>query len=160
MWRNTQYKQQNPLFACFWYFFLCNVKYQKSHFDCELQMKFRLLLVAKGHKALRVHKCFIHMARRTYFLSVLMKCLFDCLEFIIPHDNFSLIWIRYHCLWRAANVDLCWALMVIERWGFFNVSHQLRHGPTVYNGHLRGPVTLTPVAEPLAVELSLAVFTT
>ena len=29
----------------------------------------------------------------------------------------------------------------------------LRHGPTVYNGHLRGPVTLTPVAERLAVEL-------
>ena len=38
--------------------------------------------------------------------------------------------------------------------------HPLRHGPTVYNGHLRGPVTLTPVAERLAVELSLPVFTT
>ena len=25
--------------------------------------------------------------------------------------------------------------------------HQLRHGPTIYNGRLRGPVTLTPVAE-------------
>ena len=33
----------------------------------------------------------------------------------------------------------------------------LRYGPTVYNGHLRGPVTLTPVAERLAVELSLPV---
>ena len=30
--------------------------------------------------------------------------------------------------------------------------HLLRH---VYNGHLRGPVPLTPVAERLAVELSL-----
>ena len=38
--------------------------------------------------------------------------------------------------------------------------HLLRHGPVVYNGHLRGPVTLTPVAERLAVELSLPVFTT
>ena len=47
----------------------------------------------------------------------------------------------------------------IEQWGFFNVPHRLRHGPTVYNGHLRGPVTLTPVAERLAVELSLPVFT-
>ena len=28
-----------------------------------------------------------------------------------------------------------------------SVPHPLRHGPTVYNGHLRGPVTLTPVAE-------------
>ena len=40
--------------------------------------------------------------------------------------------------------------------GFF----PLRHGPTVYNNHLRGPVTLTRVAERLAVELSLPVFTT
>ena len=30
---------------------------------------------------------------------------------------------------------------------------------SVYNGHLRGPVTLTPIAERLAVELSLSVFT-
>ena len=30
---------------------------------------------------------------------------------------------------------------------------------TLYNGHLRGPVTLTPVAERLAVELLLTVFT-
>ena len=29
-----------------------------------------------------------------------------------------------------------------------------------YDGHLRGPVTLTPVAERLAKELSLPVFTT
>ena len=37
--------------------------------------------------------------------------------------------------------------------------HLLRHGPTVYNGHLRGPVTLTPNAERLTVELLLPVFT-
>ena len=34
------------------------------------------------------------------------------------------------------------------------------HGPTLYSGHIRGPVTLTPVAERLAAELSLPVFTT
>ena len=33
-----------------------------------------------------------------------------------------------------------------------NVPHPLQHGPTVYNGHLRGPVTLTTVAERLAVD--------
>ena len=33
--------------------------------------------------------------------------------------------------------------------------HLLRHGPIVYKGHLRGPITLTPVAERFAVELSL-----
>ena len=35
---------------------------------------------------------------------------------------------------------------------------QIRHRPTVYNGHLREPVTLTPVSEHLAVKLSLPVF--
>ena len=35
----------------------------------------------------------------------------------------------------------------------------MRNGPTVYNGHLRGPVALTPVAERLAVVLSLPVAT-
>ena len=35
-----------------------------------------------------------------------------------------------------------------------------RHGASVYNGHLWGPVTLTPIAGRLAVELSLPVFTT
>ena len=44
-------------------------------------------------------------------------------------------------------------------WGFFSVSHLLWHGPSVYNGHLRGPVTPTPNAERLAVELSLPVLT-
>ena len=34
-------------------------------------------------------------------------------------------------------------------------------GASVYNGHLQGPVTLTPhIAERLAVELLLLVFTT
>ena len=37
--------------------------------------------------------------------------------------------------------------------------HLLWHGTSFYNGHLRGPVTLTPVAELLAVELSLPVLT-
>ena len=36
--------------------------------------------------------------------------------------------------------------------------HPLQHGSTVYDGHLRGPVALTPAAERLAVELP--VFTT
>ena len=33
-------------------------------------------------------------------------------------------------------------------------------GASFYNGHLRGPVTLTPIAERLAVELSLLVLKT
>ena len=83
-----------------------------------------------------------------------------CLGFFIPLENFSLIWRRYHYRWRAANFDVCLELMNIEQWGFFSVPHLLWHGASNYNGHLRGPVTLIPFAERLAVELSLHVFTT
>ena len=64
-------------------------------------------------------------------------CLFVCL-FIVPLENFSLIWIRYHYLWKAANFYICSALMTIEQWGFFSVSHLLWHGRYVYhnNGHI------------------------
>ena len=87
--------------------------------------------------------------------------LFVCVEFIVPLENFSLIWRNHHCRWRAANFDLvCSALMTIKQWGFFNVPHLLWHGPAPYNGHLRGTVTLSPLAERWAVELSLPVFTT
>ena len=54
--------------------------------------------------------------------------------------------------WRATHFDLYSALRTSEQWGFFNMSHLLWHGPTLDNGHLRGPV-----AERLAVELSLTV---
>ena len=36
----------------------------------------------------------------------------------------------------------------------FSVSHLQWHRSTVYNGHLRGPMTLVPVAERLTVKLS------
>ena len=55
---------------------------------------------------------------------------------------------------------LCSALMAQEKWGFFNLPHIRWHGAFVYNGDLRGPVTLTPVAERLTVEKSLLVPTT
>ena len=45
--------------------------------------------------------------------------------------------------------------MAIEQWEFLNV-----HGLTLYNGSLRGPVTLKPVAERMAEELSLIGLTT
>ena len=57
--------------------------------------------------------------------------------------NSSLIWRRHHYRWRAANFYLFSALMAIEQWRFFSVPHLLWHGASVYNGHIRGPVTLT-----------------
>ena len=47
-----------------------------------------------------------------------------------------------------------WAVRVI------NAQHPLWHGASIHNGHPRGPMTLTPIAERLAVKLSLTVFTT
>ena len=85
-------------------------------------------------------------------------CLFVCLGFIVTIENFSLIWRRHHYQWRAAQFDLCSALMAIEQSGFFSVPHLLWHWASVYNGQLRGPVTLTPIAERFAVEMSLPVF--
>ena len=57
---------------------------------------------------------------------------------------------------------LCLASMAIEQCAFLSVPHLLCHGTSVYNGHLQGPVrvTLTRVAERLAVELSLPVLRT
>ena len=60
----------------------------------------------------------------------------------------------------AKGCKFCSALMAIEQWGFFSVLLLLWHGTSVYNGHLRGPVTLTPITERLAVDMTLPVFTT
>ena len=60
----------------------------------------------------------------------------------------------------VTGVRLCSALMAIEQWGFFSVPHLMGDGASVYNGHLGGPVTLATLAEHIAVELSLLVFTT
>ena len=86
--------------------------------------------------------------------------LFIYLGFFVPVENFSLIWRRHHYRWRAANVDVYSVFMAIEQWGFFSMPHLMWHGPTLYSCHLRGPMTLTSVAERLAVELSLPVFRT
>ena len=85
-------------------------------------------------------------------------CLFVCLGLFVPLEIFSLIYRRLHYRWRADKFELCSALMAIEQWGFYSVAHLLWHGTFVYNGHLRGPVTLTLIAERLAVGLSLPVF--
>ena len=86
-----------------------------------------------------------------------MFSMFVWLWFIVPLENFSLIWRRRHYRWRAANFDLCSAHMAIEQLRFLSVPNLLWHGTSIFNGHLREPGTLTPIAERLAVELSLPV---
>ena len=54
---------------------------------------------------------------------------------------------------------LCPSAKTTEQWGFFSVPQLLWHEESVYNGHIRGPMTLAPISECLAVELSLPVLT-
>ena len=93
--------------------------------------------------------------RVTWFIDYSV-CLFGAFR---PIREFPLIWRRPHSGRRAANFDLCSALMAIEQWGFFSVPHLLWHWASIYNGDPWGPVTLTPIAEHLAKELSLPVIT-
>ena len=50
--------------------------------------------------------------------------------------------------------------MTIEQYGLFGVPHLLWLGTFVYNGHLRGSITLTPALEWFTVEILPQVFTT
>ena len=77
-------------------------------------------------------------------------CSFVCMGFIVSIQNFSLIWRHHYYRWRAENFDLCSALMAIEQWENFSVPHLLWHEASIYNGLLRGPVTLIPTAERLS----------
>ena len=76
--------------------------------------------------------------------------------------SYCSIWRRYLCRWKAANFDLCSALIwpLIEQWWFFSVPHRLQHGVSAYNGHLRGRVTIKPNAERFSLEMSLPVLMT
>ena len=67
-----------------------------------------------------------------------------CLLFSIPLENCSLIWRCHHYWWRATSFDLYSALMAIEQWGFFSVSHLLWHGTSFHNCHLLELMTLAP----------------
>ena len=72
------------------------------------------------------------------------------------------------CFWFLGDVNIAIevlqimtsALVAVEQWGFFSVPHILWHGASFYNGHLQRSVTFTTIAESVAVELSLHVFTT
>ena len=96
-----------------------------------------------------------HMMQVCYYLVRMERW-----EWTFRYTTMALRWNWNLCRWRASNFDLCSALMAIVQWGFFSVPHLLWHGASVYNGHLRWPMILTPIAERLAVELSLPVFTT
>ena len=81
-------------------------------------------------------------------ITLILFCLF---EFYVPLETLS-------CKWkRASDFDRCSACMANEQLGFLSVPNVLCHGTCVWHDHLRKPVTLTPVADCLAVELTLPV---
>jgi hypothetical protein len=83
---------------------------------------------------------------RTLFSFVRNGWLIDYLQFYVPLKNFSLIWSRHHCRWRAANFGLCSALRAFEQGGIFIVSHLLWHGAAVFRVSSEGP---RPIQLPL-----------
>ena len=64
-----------------------------------------------------------------------------------------LIWRRHHYRWEIANFHLSSTLGT----EVFSLPYLLWQGISVHNGRLRVPLTLTIVAEHLAVELSLPI---
>ena len=104
--------------------------------------------------------CFVFLTMFSQNRPIVCLVFFVCLWFFVPLNIFTLKWRLHNYWWRAANFDLCSALMAIEQWGFLSVPHLLWHRASVYNGHLGGPLTLIHIAERLSVELSLPVFTT
>ena len=94
--------------------------------------------------------------------SKIVFCVFVCLFvfFFVPLENFSLIW-RCEGLQILTYSRHKWQL---SSEGSFACHIYCDTGHPfiipVCNGHLRGPLTLTPIAERLAVKLSLSVFTT
>ena len=83
----------------------------------------------------------------TYFFELLLN-LFFWGKFFVYLDNFSLI--LETSLLPIKGCTFLPMLDTYDQWAmrFFSVPHLLWHGPSVYNGHLRGPVTLTLNAEP------------
>lgn len=84
------------------------------------------------------------------------KSLFYCL-FVWSFSAHSRIFHSFGNV-TTANFDLCSAFVAIEQVRFFRVPHIQWHGASVYKGYLRGPLTLTPNTDILAVELQLPVF--
>ena len=82
-------------------------------------------------------------------------CVFDCglrptREFFTHMETLPLL-VKGCKFWPMLATHSHWAVRYIS------VQHLLWYVLSVYNGHLRGPMTLSPLTERLAVELSLPI---
>jgi hypothetical protein len=64
------------------------------------------------------------------------------LRFYVPLKNFSLIWRRHHCRWRAKlqKLGICSVLGALEKGGTFIGPHLLWHGTSVFAVSSDGPL--------------------
>ena len=106
--------------------------------DNSLLLEVCLIYRKKINEVVEFHLTFFALHPRVHDL---IDFVLFCFEFFVPFENFSLIWRRHHCRWRAAN--FLPMLGTNGHWGFLNMPHLLWHGTSVYNGHLRGPMTHT-----------------
>ena len=101
------------------------------------------------------HACYM------VYLNVINDCCLFCLFvwFFLSHSR---IFRWYGDVTNTGEglqiLTYAWPSWSLSR--FFSVPRLLWHKTSVHNGNLRGPVTLTPIAERLAVDPSLHVFTT
>ena len=107
-----------------------------------------------GFTGPRFNWFFVNCHPNSRFHLMFVKVLF------VPLENCSLRWRWHYYRCRATNFDLFSALSVIDQKGFSGAPHLLWHRTYIYDGHLRGPMTLSLVAERQTVELSLPVLTT
>ena len=102
---------------------------------------------------------FIHLIRQPHRIHVncFTKCYLLSIRIVLKYYLICLLvgWFGFFCPIReffthmkmsplpvkGCRFCLCSALTAIEQWRLFYVLHLLWHGASVYNGHLRGPVT-------------------
>ena len=80
---------------------------------------------------------FLTVSHTITFVCTVMFGVFRPTREFFTHMKTSPLPVKDCKIWQRS------ALMAIEQWELFSVLHPLWHGASVYNGKLRGPVTLT-----------------
>ena len=90
------------------------------------------------HKILKIHHKELKLHNK--ILNIRLKILHTqvCLWVIVPLENFSLIWRRHHYRWNCCKF---WPILSTYGHWAVRVLNVLWHRTSVYNGHLRRPVT-------------------
>ena len=119
---------------------------------------------------LPIHGSQVPSLQRFYFLSLQLNFFVVRLGFFVPLDNFSLIWRRQHCRWRAAIFDLLfgthghWAVRVRQRASPTVTSkwvNNSRVGQKNHNGHLplgnprQIPLTTSDLGRIIVIDMRL-----